>query len=322
MATVWGDDEIDVMDGLDEEPVPDATAPSQEEAPVPGYISAEGDVLPGSPEAVAQQAEEDYSAVMTQVDRRMKVANYFRMVLDNDLFPDGTPEAHLAETRIRKFVREELEVLLGMRNQRPETPVAEQQFTDEEVALLRELIKRVSKPAAVVPQFKAVKAEPAPAAPKFKPVTAASVVPAPKKPLSTPAPVVQKPSPAVTRPPVAAKTTGAGVDPRIPPQYRADPTAIIKDGQVFVQARNEDGLPLWSQEKGSNKRKAIMKNVTPVAQPPSTHMPLPMPSFATSNQIETQRAGAALGAIERMGKLAGGFLLQSLTNNKGEDENG
>lgn len=301
----------DPMDGFDvEEATADQIVEETVEPPVPGYVPEPGDILPGSPEAIA---EEDYAAVMAQVDRRMKVANYFRMVLDHDFFQDGSSEAAIATNRIRRFVREELEVLLGMKQAASKAiEAAAPQFTDEEVGLIRELIARVTKPKQ--PQLKPMLTPIAPPAPQFKPITAASVVPPPKKPQPVVAAPVQPPPPPKPAPQVQAiKPTGT-VDPRIPEQFRKDPTARVVNGKVYIQARTEDGDALWSHDKKTNKRTAVMKDVTPVAKPVGV-TPLPMPSIAQSNGIEERRADDNLRMIERlaqrdpgMAKIAGGLL--------------
>lgn len=303
----FGNPDTDTMDGFDAaDDVPGTPPPPAAEPPVPGYVPADGDILPGTAEA---QAEEDYAAVMAVVDRRMRVANYFRMVLDHDFFQDGTAEAAIATNRIRRFVRDELEVLLGMKavNAAP-PPAGPSQFTEEEVAILREVISRLKKPQA--PQLKVLTPAPVQAAPQLKPITAASVVPAPKKPNPPP----QAPPPPRQQAPAPAPARPAGVDPRIPEQFRNNPTARVINGKVYIQATTEEGEHLWSHDKKTNKRAPVMKDVTPVARPMGA-MPLPMPSIAQSNQIEEGRASENLRMIERlaqrdagMAKIAGGLL--------------
>lgn len=301
----FGDeDPLDGYDAAEDQSGAQQEPQAEPEAPVPGYTPAPGDVIPGTMPETA--VEEDYGAVMAQVDRRMKVANYFRLILDNELFPGGEAEAVIAQTRIRRFVRDELEVLLGMKSAvttARSTAVA--QFTDEEVAALRELISRITKKPT---PFKPVQQQQVtPPAPQFKPVTAAAVVPKPK-PVAPP--VQRTPAPA----PRQQQAAPQGVDPRIPPQHRADPTAKIVNGKVYIQARTEDGEMLWVHEKKTGKKTPMMKDVTPVARPVGVQ-PLPMPSIAQINTIETARADESVQMIENMArrdpgmaKIAGGLL--------------
>jgi len=296
MTFKFGDEDGDTMDGFgtEESNTVDSSHVSEPEGPVPGYIPEE-EQGGKSLESVDQylqgptpEVEEEYEAVMAQVDRRMKVAQYFRMVLDNSMFDDGTPEAKIAESRVRKYVREELEVLFGMRQVQSHRP-APAQFTDEEVQILKELIVRLKKPAVATPQFKPIGVSPRASVPS-QPLIVAKT-----KPMVQ----VQAPKPAqpagTTKPTVRQNV----VDPRIPKQYQDDDTARVINGKVYIQARSEDGDLLWSKDKRTNKTQPIMKDVTPVARPTGTQ-PLPMPSIAQTNQIETQRAGEQLQIMERM----------------------
>lgn len=292
----------DTMDGFDSEES-QAGVVQEQEAPVPGYIqSPENQAALEQLDIVAQ--EEEYQQVMAQVDRRMTAANYYRMILDHDFFPNSGPEGHLVQSKVRRFVRDELEILLGMRVSSPKATGSTAQFTEEEVEVLKGLIARLKKPVEQKPQFKAV-TQPAPQSqPQFKPIVAPQVVPKQAAPKPQAKPQTQ---------------SRAGVDPRIPPQYRNDPTAHIENGKVYVQARNrETGELLWVRE-GNKEATPFWKDVTPVAKPTGPIQPLPMPSIAQGNMISEQQAGANLQVLERMAridpgmqKIAGG-LIHSLT---------
>ena len=287
-------DDEDTMDGFDTEPEPSADSPGQEPSGYPTSASQQLDpVDSGYEQAHAEafaddsEAEEDYEVSIGAVDKRMKIATYFRLILDGALFSDGSPEAKIVEKRIRAYVRGELEVLFGMKAAAAPTTG---QFTPEEVDVLRQFIARLSKPAAVptkvaaAPQLKPIQSPPAPQlvvkqAPA--PVVAAKPVPkqAPAKPVA--APVAKK------------------VDPRIPPQYRNDPTARIAGGRVYVQSRNGDGELLWTEDKGG-KRQPLMKDVTLVnTPPPGAPQQQPQPSAEVNNMIMGQHAEAAVGSMER-----------------------
>lgn len=308
-------DGFDVGDGDDSLEMP--IEESGEELPVPGYVPQAGDTIPstGRQEAVSEPVEpltdleEDYSAVMDQVDRRMKVANYYRLILENDLFAgDETSEARLAQNRIRKYVREELEILLGMRKGGGVgTAVAAvaSPFSNEEVEALKELARLAITRLKKEPQLKPIAAKPVVAAPQLKPVTAASVVPPPapvKKPTQpAPRPVQKTPAPqqqARPQPQQVQRPQGQR-DPRIPERYRDDPTAKVVNGKVFVQARNEDGELIFIVHPRTKRKIPSMKDVTPVAQPVGV-IPMPMPSFAQIDQIHAAQANANIGNIQAL----------------------
>lgn len=316
MGTLTFDDEPDSLDGYDaDEPGEGLSEEVVEDAPVPGYVPQEGDVLPeASAEAVALvDVEEDYGAVMDQVDRRMKVANYYRLVLDGDLFGgDQTSEAKLAQNRIRKYVREELEILLGMRKTASSSAapaVVVSPFSDDEISALKELARLAIRKLKAEPSLQPIVAKPAVAAPVLKPVTpptAASVVPVVKKP--APAPVapkpvakpaaapVQQPKPAPKPQAPQAKVSG---DPRIPEQYRADPTAKVVNGKVFVQARDEDNNLIFVTHPKTKRKIPSMKDVTPVARPVGVQ-PMPMPSFAVMEQQAVMQAQSNVGQLSAL----------------------
>lgn len=307
MGTIGFDDEPDSLEGYDVDEGSTGLPPEDDQAtgPIPGYIPQPGDMIPD--EALADtpalaEVEEDYGDVMDQVDRRMKVANYYRLILDNDLFSsDETSEARIAQGRIRKYVREELEVLLGMRKTAGGVAPAAtfvNPFTDDEMTALKELARLALKKMRSEPQLKPIVAKAQPAAPQLKPIapTAASVVPMIKKPAPVQAPRAAAPKPV---PAAATQQRTAGVDPRIPEQYRGDPTAKVVNGKVFVQARDEDLRPIFLTHPRTKRKIPSMKDVTPVARPVGI-MPVPMPSFAQMDQMQAIQAQNNVGVMSAL----------------------
>lgn len=71
---------------------------------------------------------------------RVKMANCYMAILDNGIFGDDKGEAaELVEQEMREFANERMEILLGMRQERPMPNYSNGQFTDDEVRALKAL---------------------------------------------------------------------------------------------------------------------------------------------------------------------------------------
>lgn len=97
-----------------------------------------------------EEFDEEFDA---EVENRLAVANCFRALLETSLFSHSDKTTRFVERKIRRFVKEELEVLLGMRQETvAAAPIAESQFTDMEVAALKSVASKIiSKPNSFAP---------------------------------------------------------------------------------------------------------------------------------------------------------------------------
>ena len=275
---------------------PMSRRPAQEQ-PVYDYDfreSTQADPPPVPPDNFAEEPqEEDYQAVVTNVDRRLRIAQYFRLVLDSTLFEDGTTESRIVQNRIRKFVRDEIEVLFGMR---AAAAIAASPFTQDEIDALKALAAAtiVARKRSSEPKLNQI-ANPPPA---IKPVAAPALRAIQSTAAPMPAVQQQRPQQAVARarqpaptPPgelqgmVAPGTPSLKNDPRIPDQYKNDASVRIKNGHVFVQQRNGDGELLWAHEPGMKRPMPILKDVTPVSMPQGAVQPQPMPSIESMESL-------------------------------------
>jgi len=201
--------------------------------------------------------------LMNEAERRFEVAQYYKLLLQDNLFENKTEASERVEDEIRAFIRERLSVLLGIRQ--PKTSNSEA-FTDEQVAVLRDLAdlgseasnvlgavmgrlakkidKKIAKPKEEPPQLRQVKEPPKPAL-KKRPE------PKPKEA------VAPRQAPRQEREP--QKRNFGKV--RVPEKYQDDPTLKIEGNKVFVQNRNEQGEHLW--EKIDGKLRPLYKDVTP-----------------------------------------------------------
>ncbi len=161
-----------------------------------------------SPEFEYQEDDlpEDY---MSQVDLRLEIAQYYRALLSAPLFDKDTPAARLVVREHHRFIKERLEILLGIQQEqalRVEVQAAPL-FAPEEVAGIKILIGQMRAKGMIAAS--APSETPPPAAPKpapaASPVVAARAAPAraPAPPVVTPA--ASPPTTVVTSAPPAAK---------------------------------------------------------------------------------------------------------------------
>ena len=83
--------------------------PNEEEQQLQEDVPQEESYREGPPDD--EEQEEDYQEVVGDVDRRLKIATYFRLILDGSLFGDDTLEAKIVQKKIKSFAKAEIEVL-------------------------------------------------------------------------------------------------------------------------------------------------------------------------------------------------------------------
>lgn len=146
-------------------------------------------------EAVETTSADEDEQLMAKAEKRLEIANYYKSLLQNSLFDIPDEAAQRVESEVRAFVRSRLEVLLGMRAEKPVVQQAAQ-FTKDEVMALKKLAEKLigqpklldntpkAKPVQVkaVPVPNKVKAPEAPKLPKKEEVKAEPPTP-PKAPL-------------------------------------------------------------------------------------------------------------------------------------------
>ncbi len=319
MAFNFSGDESDSMDGFDMGEVP---------ADPPASDDVSEETIQSKLEPL-QEVEEDYEQVLSQVDRRMRVAYFYRSILDSILFSEETSEARIVQSKIRKFCNDELEVIFGMRSAKAAPTV--EQFSVEEVEILKNLAAQVritkeakGKPPIVVkPTVRQVQTKPQPVVQTIQTQTQALPVAALKP----------QPKPAV---PQAQPKKPTGPDQRIPERYRNDPTAKVVKGKVYIQARNDSGGLVWRDVDAKTGEPLaapvpVMRDVTPTPVPTGSMIqPMPMPSIVGGqfSQIMEQQASDQLARLDRVAslpgpagaaaRLMGGALTRSIGG--GEDE--
>jgi len=288
----------DATDGLD----PDTQPPVQRRGgtmivtgPVPTTVQR----IPQVPQVQIQEQEADaivsevneeverIDIQMSEAERRLELAQYYKLVLRDNLFEDDSESAQVVTGEIREFIRTRLAVLLGVSQEVTKREETKPLFDPEEIEALKALAARVLKRPAIL-----AKPEPqvAPAPPALKRV---EVTPPPR---ITPRPVPTRP----TASPVSARTQSK-VQPKpiirpkaaksaskyrtkadLPEGLREDPSIEVVDGKVFRVVQTEDG-------------REVRQNITPQAKPKANQIqPLPMASADQQNMVNVQHAGETL----------------------------
>lgn len=134
--------DADTMDGYDSEETAEATSASA------AAVIKELDAPVAS-----------IDATMHEVEKRLEIASYYRLLLEDNLFTDASEAATKVNAEVRDFVRRRLEVLMGIRADKKEV---EAQFSKEEVVALKAVAAKVMKqPVIVAPKAPEIrKAEP------------------------------------------------------------------------------------------------------------------------------------------------------------------
>lgn len=228
----------------------------------------EAQVLP------VQPPEPDLEEQMSEVEARLEMAQYYRLLLQDTIFEDPpSPEvAARVEDEIRGFIKGRMQVLVGV----GEPPAAKPQkiFTDAEVQALR----TIAQPD-VVEALKAL------AAKVLKKPTILEAKPLPtEKPKAEPS-VIREPILRKRRQPGAIQNQAGAPAPR-PVGGRGR-----QQKKVLVKEVNEEG-------------KEFTRDLTPQAQPVGPIQPIPTPR--TREQIEiaaatsaSHQAAVALRALEK-----------------------
>lgn len=214
---------------------------------------------------------------MAEVEFRLELAQYYRLVLSMDsFFSDSTgPAASVVDKEIRDFVRTRMSKLVGV-----EGNDTDGMFTPAEITALKSLAspaifgaltaiaaKVVKKPSlaeiASEPVAPTLKKAVVPAKPSLRKVSAKSVVP------TTPTP------PPVTTPTPAPATT------------------VEKVGGVKRISKTVIA-PMIDQSTGQTVEKEVKMDATPQARPAGAIQPIPFPTSSRQVEMMSQMTASRL----------------------------
>jgi hypothetical protein len=199
--------EFDASDP-EEEAVAQAPAPRPPQNRVPAQQPQYQDEV----DEVAADFQESEVAQeqLSEVERRLEMAHYYRMMLNQDLFENATSIGVAVEKEIRDYIMSRLEILMGVKAE--QAFVAQQDpalvFLPEEVEVLKAIAAKVrGKPAILAPK---------PAA-SVRPVSVQQPASTPKAPAVRPVSVQgrgSRPAPAPGIKTVGRKLQRGGLDGR------------------------------------------------------------------------------------------------------------
>jgi len=163
----WEDEEIDSEVPSEEESEQILTQSNDEEQEE-AYEGALDDLQ----EALDEEEEQDLSdeEVMSNARLRLEQGRLYEMLMDHNLFDGVSADSRAVknvEREFKTFIKERLEILLGIKTEQKKTALQEV-FTETEISLLKGLVGRVINKESYAPQpSPAIKKEVAPA-PKLK----------------------------------------------------------------------------------------------------------------------------------------------------------
>jgi hypothetical protein len=284
--------------------------------------------IESAPEASFDAGQDEDEAIdpqFVEAEERIRTAQYYRLLLEDSFFSDRSPTARKVEKEIRTFVRQRMEVLLGMR---VEATAAESPFSPEQVEALKFVANRVIEKPSVADAPKAaaprkegklmsslqVAPAPAPAPAPQRQVPAAPPTPALKKTAVPESLRDKRTAPAAAAPgkkPPAKKNDGSvkivnkegqvSEEPveTLPPNPKNGAPRIRRNGKILERAVNPDDPDSIPVNAHGGE---IWLDITPQTRS-SSAMPIPMPPASQMEAIGMQQAVEAIGRVGQ-GQLA------------------
>jgi hypothetical protein len=209
--------------------------------------------------------EEQLDEEMSEAEKRINLAGYYKQLAKGGIFNDASEEAKIVDKEVRQFARERMAILLGLPS--APKPKVELPFTENQIQVLQWMADRyyekqqqaVSQPAMRPPAPPAVVPPPQVAKPTIPTI----------KPLSAPANAQKSESKPVRK----AKTDKSKID------YDK-----ISDGEVFLE-NGKHWKFVTNPETG--KRLKLGVNLKRQVTPPHRQ---PMPSNESMAMISEQQA--------------------------------
>lgn len=203
------------------------------------------------------ESNEDIDQKMSEVEKRLELASYYKLLLNNPLFDIDNDAAQSVQQEIRDFIRSRLEVLVGLK-QDVKVIQSALPFDDKEVVALKSLAAKVMGKPSLLQEVK-------------KPTLNKVSVPAAQPQSKT----------AVTPTKVQTVKAKPGPKPKAKPVPAVE-EGVFKDksGRVFKKTTTDDG-------------KEVVLNVTKQQRGPDV---LPMPSGMQMTMATEMNANRSLEA--------------------------
>jgi hypothetical protein len=303
MSNFWNQDEEefrDVPDEVSEKEAPPASLPPQQRRALPAVQHQVQEPEEFEiPDIEMEDDNDDYESVLSDARLRLEQGRLYEMIMNHPLFDgvDADPTAvKSVQKQIRKFAKEQMEIMLGMRRETAKIEHLEIDFpfNSVEVTVLKKLAFAASKGASensdrFVPEVKktveevpVVTAQPRkeglnPIGSQKKPAPKPQVRQVQPTPKAPPAKLPTQPSRPVQRKPPTAAASKILVEEGVT-QAQIDAQYDAKPLEKPIHEMTEDELIARNAEI-SNRRHRTVKN-------PSA---LPMPSFEQENLLHQTR---------------------------------
>lgn len=290
----------------------------------PTSVLSEESLNAGEHLAQDQDDEDDPNTVrqiMSDARLRLEQGRLYEMLLEHSLFGDveANPQAiKNVEREIRRFIRERLEVLLGLREDprivKESRAQASDQFTPFEVDFIKKLIAKTT--GGLSQQIHTPPKEQQQVSGTIRKVASQDT-----KPLSS------KISPAAQDRSLK-KTPNVRVSPpkKAQPAAPAQPAMVVKTKQGIIEIPEEVEEPLGKpahrmsrSDLTERNRRIAERQAGKKAQIPSDRLPTPTP-----DQAQAMVVASVMGRMQN-GKMANGMMLAPLINkivngkNEGEE---
>jgi hypothetical protein len=105
--------------------------------------------------------EEDFSSVLNDANLRIEQGRLYQMIMNHDLFEGMEADVKAVQNvqkEIRKFARERMEIMLGMRQEQPLVATVASPFNDLEVDILKKIASKATNGATESPEANQVAA--------------------------------------------------------------------------------------------------------------------------------------------------------------------
>ena len=304
------DSPVEMVDGSWREVEP-AAAPRQQvqpQRPVPPATKPAPAVAQeeeSEQEFLEDTEEEDFSLVLSDANLRLEQGNLYKMIMNHNLFDgmDADPRAvRNVEREIKAFVRERMEIMLGMRQEKAEHYKAISQFNDLEVSVLKMLASTASKGKTESAEAnQSVSREPKRQTLNTISGSTQQKLQKPVAPKPVPAKVTQKLPPKATAPLQRAKT--ASVDAILEEEGIA--REHIEEGYIPLTKPVHELSPeeLADRNKQAAERRAKHQTVkNPSALPMATYDQQEMIAMQRASDF-SQSAGPLSGILSKLNKM-------------------
>lgn len=164
MSDFWNEDEENAMSEAEAERIlaqqNQAASKPKTRAPAPIVEEDYSDEVEEMIEEMVESEEDsDDAETMRNARLRLEQGRLYEMLMDHSLFEGVDADSRavkFVEKRIKNFIKEQLEILLGIRAEK-ENKTVEMPFTETEISLLKGLVARVMEKQGIEPDAPIVK---------------------------------------------------------------------------------------------------------------------------------------------------------------------